>query len=346
MILYRNFKETGLSDRLLAYQQAGLDIAAYNSALLETSAPSAWGVEGEKGETADTYYWAVRENARDWAEVIVPHCRIVPQTILHFSFSSYMEIVQQSLDLLVDDPQDMKIRGNLSDLLEEISGVMASCQKDTEKLREQVDEYCQNTRKNIDGFQAILDAVTGQIQVDEAKKKEILGEIQEARTEMAKASARLEADRKALSKKWFIVLSIVALGIPLLVVAMDEIAARKAIENERKRLNAYEHQLDENERLLSLLYGAQKTYADLKENTKELQTAAQTVADIWKDVADTCKAFADLLRNEKTLCDRADFVEAKKEIAAMTASWEALKALAEPLSTFTYEVKVEKETAA
>ncbi len=346
MIRYYTLKENELSDRLLAYQQAVLDIAAYNSALLLTSAPSDMGVEGEDGKKADACYWSVRENGKDWAEVIVPHCCSVPQTILGFSFSSYMEIAQQSLELLAEDPKNKDIRQNLSAMFEEAAEVMRSCAKDTQTLNGQIAVYCENIRQNIDDFQTILDAVAAQIQADETKKEEIRQNIQEAQKKVSQASARLSADEKLLSNKWFILISIVALGIPLIIVEIDEKTAATTVENERKKLTAYENRLSDEERLLGLLYGAGKTYADLKENTKTLQTASEKVADIWKEVATACTSYAELLLNEKSLCDQAELESLRKEIKTMTAGWEALQALAKPLSTFTYAVQVTADQAA
>lgn len=348
MILKHSFYKMDEAKNLLAYQQGVLDIAAYNSALLKVAAPSILGLSGEQGKNADACYKRIINCANDWMQVVVPHCRIVPETIAMYdwSFRDSMETLKQGLATLIDNPDAVEVRKSLEEMLADMSQVICGYQKDLSELITDIETYFHGMQGNIADFNTILTAVLEQIQLDEKKKQELQEKINKTMKELWDARQRIEKDEKLLGSTWFIVISIFALGIPLVAVGIDKMFAQKTVQLKEAELSAAQSELADVEKMLLALYASKTAYEQLLSDVQKILKSSDAILGVWRKFSETCSDFAKKIKDESSIFEKADLEQALKEIAGMEEAWKKMVDLAEPLSEMEYEIVVVKEAAA
>lgn len=348
MILKYRFKDLDYTSQLTEYQQAVMDIAAYNSALLHLKSPTQAGVTGENGKKADQCYQTILQNAQNWMQNISVHCRVIPETIASydFLFQSEIETIKQGLGVLIDAPNNDATKDSVASTIACMNQIMSSYVTDIQNLIDEIDRYEAGNQAAVESFQTILDDIVQDLQQDQTSVTRIRSIIEEAQKTLYEESQRLKADETLLKNPLFIIISLFAAGIPLIAYGIDAKIAESQIKAQKLLIQTKMAELQHlNDTIISLT-AAHTAYLQVQKQITSLLSSSKVILDIWNKLSDSAGSFASFLQDESKKLDSSGYRSALSEIDDMAKSWQSLSQFSSLLSNVHYEITVETDAVA
>lgn len=329
-----------ISKRLVAYEQGIMDVTAYNAALLAASSPSGLALPDHCKGAAVQNFNSARSNANKWMEVIVKHCRTIPETIsgYDFQFKMNVKIISQSLEELSANPSDAGVKAALKKTLDGMCAVMDRYISDIKRNTDQINQYYDNAKINGGAFDKTLQDAVAEVARDKDKVREIQANIKKAADELNAASMRVKEEELLLGNAAYIILGILALGIPLLISSLDLNLARSKVSQEKALLDAYSSQLGAENQAIASLSLAQITYGQLCQRIGALLKSSSSVTLIWQNFKDECAAFAREITDLEKEVGAEEIKEAIAAVEAMQDNWKRVKSLSDVLKDVKYNI--------
>ncbi|MFZ5642924.1 MAG: hypothetical protein ACOY46_04940 [Bacillota bacterium] len=329
-----------INKRLVAYEQGIMDVTAYNAALLAASSPSGLPLPADCKTAAVQNFNNARSSANKWMEVIVKHCRTIPETIsgYDFQFKMNVKMISQSLDELSANPNDAEVKTALKKTLDGMCAVMDLYIRDIKQNTDQINQYYSNAKINGVAFDKTLKDAVDQVARDKEKVKEIQANIKKATDALNVASLRVKGDELLLGSTAYIILCTFMLGIPLLFTALDLNFAKSHVSQEKDLLDAYNSQLDAENKAIASLSLAQTIYGQLCQRIDSLLKSSSSVTLIWQNFKDECAAFAREITDLEKEVSAEEIKEAIAAVEAMQDNWKRVKSLSDVLKDVKYNI--------
>ncbi len=347
IILFSNKNKEDLTSGLAEYEKAVLEVTAYSTAILKAKSPRELDLpEKEKSAALICFNNAVL-HSNNWIGVIVKHCRVIPQTIIGYNylFNLNIEQLKQGLAELAKDPDNKSLKDSLAHTFGNISQATAAFASDSQKLTGNIKTFFTDVKGDNENFKNMIEVVKKTIKADEKELQEIVQKLGEAEKALAKAESRLKEDELLMNNKAFIIMGIIFLGIPLLIVTINETLAKKEIAAQTKLVEACKAGMASETLAIASLNAAQICYEGLCGRIESLLKSSNIIVKIWEDFSAQCDSFLKVISDAGTEFNQALIKEALEAIGSMEKNWESLYNVALSLSKVNYEV-VEMKAAA